>query len=255
MPDRCLTQWCHHLPTSTGCASPSVAYHGICLFIAMPHLWVTTILQSKVLLFTCHFSFLVYCTILQWFLRKFVSNFPESETAPFCAATKASFSVISLFTVQFLHWSSCFLILLINSHVALSQMFFDFFIQGKSHGYNIFIKERYQASWHALPLINLCCCFLVCFLSTSMSLIVPCFQTDSKILVQLQFLLFSCLYHFPCFFSSMTTLFSNSYRIHLWNCYCECNFTLLAFGVAGQWFSSLPKRSTLIPLCSLLPHI
>lgn len=100
------------------------------LFIALPQLCLIAVLWRKVFLFLYHFSFTVDCMILQGFSRKILSNFPETGTAPFCATTKASFSVTPLFTLQFFSWCSCFLMLLVVSHVALSQMIFDFLHEG-----------------------------------------------------------------------------------------------------------------------------
>lgn len=111
-----------------------------------------------------------------------------------------------------------------------------FFIQGKSHGYSLFIKGRYQAARRALPLINLCS-FSVCFLLTSMSLVVPCFQAGSKTFgaITIRLLLFSFLYPFPCFFSSMTTLYSPTviayiYRIATVNAISPSWFLVLQDG-------------------------
>lgn len=191
IPDRCLTQRCRYLPASSFSQCSLLWY---LLFHSKPHLWLIAILWRNVFLFHYHFSFIVYCVILQGFLRKIVSNFPETDTAPPCILFTSL-----LIHLAILRWSSCFLILLIVSHMTLPQIyiyFFLFFTQGKSHGYNLFIKGRYQAAQHALPLINLCW-FSVCFLFSSMSLTVPRFHTVGAV----KLLLFSCLYPFPYFFS------------------------------------------------------
>lgn len=148
MPDQCPTQWCNFLPTSTGSACASAAYQGIYLFIAMvapSHLVKEVIYLSS--------PFLLYLSI-KWSCKDYWKRL--SITSPRLAQLLSS-----ILQLHFFHCTVLELVLVFSAFTCnwnFLKCFLGFFLyKVNPMDKNLFIRERYQSAWHAVPLINLCC--------------------------------------------------------------------------------------------------